>query len=135
MSDQGYEFPEDCRYTESDEWIRLDATIARVGITDYAQSELSDVVFVELPEVGTQVEANEAFGVVESVKAVSDLLAPVSGEIIEINPDLEEHPEWVNEEPYGRGWMIAIQPEDLDAVDSLMGAAEYGKYVEERAGS
>jgi glycine cleavage system H protein len=135
MAAEDYEFPEDCRYTESDEWIRLDRAQARIGLTDYAQSELSDIVFVELPEVGTQIEAGEAFGVVESVKAVSDLLAPVSGEVVEVHEALDEHPEWINEEPYDRGWIIAIVPEDLESADSLLSAEQYRKYVEERLGS
>ena len=134
MADKTYEFPEDCRYTESDEWVRLDGTTAKIGVTDYAQSELSDIVFIEMPEVGTQVESGESFGVVESVKAVSDLFAPVSGEIVATNGDLEDNPEWVNEDPYGRGWLVAMTPEDLDAVENLMSAEQYRKYVEERAG-
>ncbi len=135
MAAKSYDFPDDCHYTESDEWVRLDGTTARVGITDYAQSELSDIVFVELPDPGTRVEAGEAFGVVESVKAVTDLLAPIAGEITETNGALDENPEWVNEDPYGRGWIIVLAPEDLDAVDGLMSAQAYAKYVEERSGS
>jgi glycine cleavage system H protein len=134
MAAKTYETPDDCRYARSDEWIRLDGTIGRIGITDYAQSELSDIVFVELPATGTQVEAGEAFGVVESVKAVSDLVAPVSGEIVEVHTSLGEHPEWVNEDPYGRGWIVAIAPDDLEEVESLQSAEEYVVYVEERAG-
>ena len=134
MAGKTYEIPDDCRYAKSDEWIRLDGTVARVGITDYAQSELSDLVFVELPEVGTQVEAGEPFGVVESVKAVSDLLAPVSGEVVEVHENLEEHPEWLNEDPYGRGWIIGVAPEDLDAVDSLLSPEAYRTWVKERSG-
>jgi glycine cleavage system H protein len=135
MAADTLEFPEDCRYTRSDEWIRIDGAQARIGITDYAQSELSDIVFVELPRPGTQIEAGEAFGVVESVKAVSDLVAPVSGEVIEVHEALEEHPEWVNEDPYDRGWIVAIVPEDLEAADTLLSSEEYRKYVEERSGS
>ena len=134
MTEKTLTFPEDCHYTDSDEWIRIDGAVARVGVTDYAQSELSDVVFVECPEVGSQVEAGQAFGVVESVKAVSDLVSPVSGEVAEINDGLEEHPEWVNEDPYGRGWIVAIAPEDPDAVDALMTADQYRTHVKERAG-
>ena len=135
MAVQTYEFPEDCRYTESDEWIRVDGTQARIGLTDYAQSELSDIVFVELPQVGSQIEAGETFGVVESVKAVSDLIGPVSGEVVAVHEALDEHPEWINEDPYDRGWIVAIAPEDLEATDSLLSAAQYRKYVEERSGS
>jgi glycine cleavage system H protein len=129
-----YEFPDDLRYTESDEWLRIDGATARIGITDYAQSELSDIVFVELPEAGARLVSGQAFGVVESVKAVTDLLAPASGRVTEINGDLEENPEWVNEEPYGQGWILAIELEDPHAVDALMTADAYRKYVEERAG-
>ena len=135
MAAKSYEFPDDLAYTESDEWVRLDGTTARIGITDYAQSELSDIVFVELPDVGTQVDANDSFAVVESVKAVSDLFAPFAGEITEKNEGLDENPEWVNEDPYGRGWIVAMELEDLDALDDLMNAEAYQKYVEERSGS
>lgn len=135
MTERNLEYPEDCSYSESDEWVRVDGSVARIGVTDYAQAELSDVVFVELPELGSQVEAGQAFGVVESVKAVSDLVAPLSGEVVEVNEDLDEHPEWVNEEPYGRGWIIAIAPEDLDAIDALMSAEAYRTYVKSRADS
>ncbi len=129
-----YEFPDDLRYTESDEWLRIDGATARIGITDYAQSELSDIVFVELPEAGARLVSGQAFGVVESVKAVTDLLAPASGRVTEINGGLEENPEWVNEEPYGQGWILAIELEDPQAIDALMTADAYRKYVEERAG-
>ena len=134
MAAKSYEIPEDCRFSRTDEWIRVDGTTARVGITDYAQSELSDIVFVELPVVGTQVEAGEAFGVVESVKAVTDLIAPVTGEIVEAHPALADHPEWINEDPYGRGWLVSIAPDDLEEVDALLSPEEYATYVEERAG-
>ena len=134
MAAKDYEFPDDCRYTESDEWIRLDGATAHVGITDYAQSELSDIVFVELPEAGSQIEGGQQLGVVESVKAVSDLYAPVSGAIAAVNTGLEENPEWVNEDPYGQGWMVVLEPEDLEAVEGLMSAERYRKYVEERSG-
>ena len=135
MAAKVYEFPDDCQYTESDEWVRVDGTSARIGITDYAQSELSDIVFVELPEVGTQVEIGDSFGVVESVKAVSDLFAPIPGEITETNTALDDSPEWLNEEPYGQGWIVTIEIEDLEALDNLMNAEAYQKYVEERSGS
>ena len=134
MAAKDYEFPDDCRYTEADEWIRVDGTTAHVGITDYAQSELSDIVFVELPEPGAEVKGGQQLGVVESVKAVSDLYAPVSGRVAAINPGLEENPEWVNEDPYGQGWMVALEPEDLEDLEGLMSADQYRKYVEERSG-
>jgi glycine cleavage system H protein len=133
MTAKRYEIPDDCRFSRTDEWIRVDGSRAHVGVTDYAQSELSDIVFVEFPEVGTQVEAGDAFGVVESVKAVTDLYAPVSGEVIEVHQALEEHPEWINEDPYGRGWIVCIEPEDLDSLDTLLSPEEYLKHVEERA--
>ena len=135
MAEKTYQIAEDCRYSRSDEWVRIDGTAARVGITDFAQSELSDIVFVELPEVGTQVEAGETFGIVESVKAVTDVFAPLTGEIVAIHESLEDHPEWINEDPYGRGWIISIEPEELDAIDSLMSPEDYRKYIEERKGS
>ncbi len=133
MKEKTLGFPEDRRYAESDEWIRIDGAVARIGLTDYAQFELSDVVFVELPETGSQVESGEAFGVVESVKAVSDLIAPISGEVVQVNEELDEHPEWVNEDPYGRGWIIAIAPEDPNAIDELLSAEAYRTYVKSRA--
>lgn len=134
MADHEYKIPQDCRYTESDEWLRVDGALVRIGITDYAQSELNDIVFVELPERGAQLEAGQAFGVVESVKAVSDLIAPIAGDVIEVHTGLADHPEWCNEDPYGRGWIIAITPEDMEALDGLMSAAEYRAHVEARAG-
>ncbi len=133
MTEQTLKFPEDCRYSESDEWVRVDGTVARIGVSDYAQFELSDVVFVELPEVGARLEAGEAFGVVESVKAVSDLIAPISGEVVEVNEALDEHPEWVNEDPYGSGWILAIAPEDSAAIGGLLSAEEYRASVKSRA--
>jgi glycine cleavage system H protein len=133
MTAKAFEIPDDCVYSESDEWVRVENGVARIGITDFAQSQLSDIVFVELPEVGSQVEQGQPFGVVESVKAVSDLVAPITGEIVEINRALEEHPERVNEEPYGRGWLVAIAPEDLESLEALLSPAQYRKSVEERS--
>ena len=108
MAAKTYDIPDDCRYTESDEWVRIDDDVAFIGITDYAQSELSDIVYVELPSTGTQLEHGQGFGVVESVKAVGDLYAPLAGEVVRVNKALEETPELVNEDPYGRGWIIAL---------------------------
>ncbi len=133
MSTKTYEIPDDCRYTHSDEWVRMDGAEARIGITDFAQSQLSDVTFVDFPEVGTQVEAGQEFGFIESVKAVSELLAPMAGEIVASHEPLSEHPEWVNEDPYGRGWIVAMVPEDLDALDGLLTPEQYREHVEERA--
>ncbi len=135
MSEKTYEFRDDRHYTESDEWIRIDDGVAFVGLTDYAQSELSDVVFVELPDVGTQLEPGQGFGVVESVKAVADLYAPVAGEVVRVNAALEEAPELVNDEPYDKGWLIALQPEDYDSIDELLTPVDYTAHVEARAGA
>ena len=135
MSEKSYHFPDDCRYTQSDEWVRVDGNVVRIGITDFAQSELSDIVFVEMPEVGSQLHGGQPFGVVESVKAVSDLNAPISGEVVAVNEDLEENPEFVNEDPYARGWLIAIDPEDMSAFEELMSAVDYAAHVKSRADS
>ena len=132
MATKSYKIPEDRRYARSDEWIRIDGPIARIGITDYAQSELSDIVFVEVPEVGSRIDTGVPFGVVESVKAVSDLLAPISGEVIQVNEELDEHPELVNEEPYERGWIIEIRIADSEAATDLLEPDAYRQYVEER---
>jgi glycine cleavage system H protein len=128
-----YEIPGDLRYTHEDEWVRIEGDRATVGVTDYAQQQLGDIVFVELPEVGSTVERGEPFGVIESVKAVSDLYAPVSGEVVEVNADLSNHPEQVNEDCYGDGWMITIAMNDPGDVDHHMGAAAYRQHVEDRS--
>jgi len=127
-----YDIPEDLRYTKDDEWARPEGTRVVVGITDYAQKQLGDIVYVELPVVGTTLHQGDVFGVVESVKAVSDLYAPVSGEVVEINADLETRPETVNEDCYGDGWMIALAVDDPAEVDYLLDAGAYGRHVEER---
>jgi len=124
------EFPDDLKYTEEHEWILVEEEIATVGITDFAQDQLGDVVFVELPEVGTQVVAGKAFGVVESVKAVSDIYAPLSGEVIEINEELVDTPETINTSPYEDGWMIKIQIKDASEVDELLDADTYQGLIE-----
>jgi len=128
-----YEIPEDLRYTKDDEWARPEGTRVVVGITDYAQKQLGDIVYVELPVVGTTLHQGDVFGVVESVKAVSDLYAPVSGEVVEINPDLGSRPETVNEDCYGDGWLIALAVDDPAEVGDLLDAAAYGRHVEERS--
>ena len=128
------EIPSELRYTNEDEWCRLEGTRVTVGVTDYAQQQLGDIVFVELPAVGTAVEKGEPFGVIESVKAVSDLYAPVSGEVVEVNTGLADHPELVNDECYADGWMIAIEVNDASELASLLDAARYRKHVEERGG-
>ncbi|WP_255192226.1 glycine cleavage system protein GcvH [Natronobeatus ordinarius] len=120
-----FETPEERRYLESHEWaLETDGTV-RVGITDFAQDELGDVVFVELPDEGDDLTQEDAFGVVESIKAVSDLYAPVSGEVTAINEDLFDAPELVNDDPYGDGWMLEIEASDTDELDELLTAEEY----------
>jgi glycine cleavage system H protein len=128
------EFPKELRYSQEHEWVAIEENIATIGITDYAQEQLGDVVYVELPEVGTQVTKDEAFGVVESVKAVSDVYAPVSGTVTEINVPLPDSPETINEDPYGDAWMIRVDMSDPDEVEDLMTAAQYKKFVEEERG-
>lgn len=117
--------PEHLRYTASHEWVRLDDNLATVGITDHAQEELTDIVYVELPEVGRQVEAGEAVAVVESVKAASDIYSPLSGEITAVNPDLESDPALVNTAPYEGGWLFQVKPSDPSAANTLMDASAY----------
>jgi glycine cleavage system H protein len=123
--------PKELRYSEEHEWVKIEGEKFRVGITDFAQSELGDIVFVELPEVGDEVAANEPFGSVESVKTVSELYAPVSGKVLEINEDLNDSPEFVNESPYEKAWMVVIEPSDLSEVDNLMTADEYEEMIKE----
>jgi len=124
--------PADLLYTEEHEWVRLEGDVAVVGITDYAQHELGDVVYVELPEVGSTVEQGKPFGVVESVKAASDLYAPVSGEVVEVNTALEDAPELVNNDPYGEGWMIKVRPSNWEAEKAnLLDAEAYRRLIEE----
>ncbi len=125
------EFPEDVKYSKEHEWVLVEGNVATVGITDYAQEQLGDIVFVELPAVGDKVSKEDAFGVVESVKAVSDIYAPVSGKVLEVNDDLPDNPEIINEDPYGDGWMIKIEMNDPEDLEDLMGAAEYEEYVAE----
>ena len=123
-------FPADLKYMKSHEWARCEDDIAGIGVSDYAQGEIQDVVYVELPEVGTILEQHKAFGVIESVKAAFDLYTPVSGEVVEINGELEEAPELVNEAPYGDGWMVKIRMSDLSELEGLMSASEYQAMIE-----
>jgi glycine cleavage system H protein len=125
------EFPEDLKYSKEHEWVLVEDKVATVGITDYAQEQLGDIVFVEMPAIGDKVSKEDAFGVVESVKAVSDIYAPVSGKVLEVNDDLPDNPEMVNEDPYGDGWMIKIEMNDPEEMQDLMTAAEYEEYVAE----
>ena len=121
--------PDNLRYTKDHEWIRVDGDAATVGITDHAQQELGDIVFVELPKVGAQLEQAASFGSVESVKAVSDIYSPVAGEVTEINTALADAPEKVNADPYGDGWIMKLRLRDAGQVSSLMTAAQYTEYV------
>ena len=122
--------PEDLQYTKSHEWVRIEGDTATIGITDHAQDELGDVVFVELPEEGDTFDAGESFGTVESVKAVSDLYTPVGGEVVEVNSALEDAPENINEDPYGEGWIVKLRT--TDEAD-LLSSEEYEKVVEEES--
>ena len=126
------EFPSDVRYTAEHEWARLENGVVTVGITGYATDQLGDVVFVELPQVGKRVEAGKGFGVVEAVKTVSDLYAPVAGEVSAVNAALADSPALVNQSPYGDGWMIRIKPDDPGALQKLMDSGAYAKHVEEQ---
>ena len=125
--------PDDLLYTKDDEWLRMDEDEAIVGVTDYAQDALSDIVYVELPEVGDSFEAGVTFGVIESVKAAADLFMPVTGEIIAVNIDLQDMPEVANSDPYGEGWLVKIKVSDLSSLDDLMDAIAYSTYCDERS--
>lgn len=124
------DYPAGLRYTREHEWARVEGDRARVGITGYAQEQLGDVVFVELPRVGVTVSQTQTFGVVESVKAVSDLFAPLSGEVVEVNAGLANQPELVNQDPYGEGWMIVIRLSNPTEVDALLTAPQYAEFLE-----
>lgn len=124
-------FPTNVKYTSEHEWIRLEGEEAYVGITDYAQDQLGDIVFVDVTTEGETLEAGEVFGTIEVVKTVSDLFLPVGGEILEVNPELEEHPELVNQDPYGKGWLVRIRPTDISEMDKLMDAEAYKQIINE----
>lgn len=124
------EFPTGLRYSQEHEWVAVDGDIATIGITDYAQEQLGDVVYVELPTVGKVLNKDDTFGVVESVKAVSDIYAPVSGTVTETNADLPNAPELVNADPYGKAWMIRVRLSNPQEVNEMMDAAAYQKFVE-----
>lgn len=126
--------PEDNRYAKSHEYLHVEGDTGTIGITDYAQKELGDVVFVELPKVGAQLEMGDDLGSIESVKAVSELFSPVGGEVIEVNEALADKPELVNTDPYGDGWMIKIRLADTTEADELMNAEEYEEYVQKESG-
>jgi len=123
--------PEDLLYTNDHEWIRVEDDIVTIGITEYAQEQLGDVVYVELPDEGQEIEAEDAFGSVESVKAVSEIYSPIGGTVIEVNDLLENSPEKVNSDPYGDGWMVQLEASDTSALDSLMSPEAYAEYLSE----
>jgi len=123
--------PEDLRYSEEHEWVKVENETVRIGITSFAQDELGDIVFVELPEVGDEIVANESFGSVESVKTVSELSAPVSGTVVSVNEALEDSPEFVNESPYEKAWMIVVKPGNVSDVDKLLSPEDYEKLIDE----
>ena len=126
------ELPEELLYSKTHEWIRNEGGVATVGITDYAQSQLKDIVFVEMPEIGARFKREESIGVVESVKTVADLYSPVAGRIVQINGDLKDHPQYVNEDPYGKGWIVKIELENKEELTSLLSAKAYqGTLTEE----
>ncbi|NDV82072.1 glycine cleavage system protein GcvH [Bacteroides sp. 51] len=121
--------PQELKYTSEHEWVRLEGDIAYVGITDYAQEQLGDIVFVDIPSVGETLDANEVFGTIEVVKTVSDLFLPVAGEVLEQNEALEENPELVNKDPYGKGWLIKIKPANVEDLNDLLDAAGYKEVI------
>jgi len=122
-------FPEELKYTDQHEWTRIESDSATIGITDYAQQSLGDIVYVELPEIGTEVKKGEEFGVIESVKAASDTYSPLTGEVTEINEDLQEHPEYINQSPYDKGWIIKIKIKDSSEINDLMNSHQYQEYI------
>lgn len=126
------EFPEGLKYSKEHEWVLVEGKIATIGITEFAQAELGDIVYVELPEVGEKVVKDDPFGAVESVKAVSDVYAPVSGAVLEANDVLPDSPETINDDPYGDGWMIKVEMSDMDDLKDLMSSEEYAEYVEQQ---
>ncbi|MGE7915229.1 glycine cleavage system protein GcvH [Lysinibacillus xylanilyticus] len=123
--------PKDLRYSEEHEWVKLEDGKLRIGISHFAQSELGDIVFVELPQVGDEIKTDDPFGSVESVKTVSELYAPISGTVVEVNADLEDSPEFVNESPYEKAWMIVVEPADASEVEKLMTAEQYEEMIAE----
>ncbi|GLC89765.1 glycine cleavage system protein GcvH [Lysinibacillus piscis] len=123
--------PKDLRYSEEHEWVKVEDGKVRIGITHFAQSELGDIVFVELPQVGDEIKTDDPFGSVESVKTVSELYAPISGTVVEVNADLEDSPEFVNESPYEKAWMIVVEPADASEVENLLTAEQYEQLISE----
>ncbi|MES9778101.1 glycine cleavage system protein GcvH [Bacillus velezensis] len=123
--------PKDMRYSKEHEWVKVEDGKARIGITHFAQAELGDIVFVELPEVGAEIKADEPFGSVESVKTVSELYAPINGTVTEVNKDLDDSPEFVNESPYEKAWMIVVEPADAEEIENLMTSEQYDEMTQE----
>ncbi len=121
--------PTEIKYTKEHEWISLDGKVAMIGITDYAQSQLGDIVFVELPDVDSEINQNDTFGVIEAVKTVADLFAPVKGLIIELNSSLEDSPDLINSDPYGAGWIIKVKVSNSNQYDDLMSSDEYEEFI------
>ena len=121
--------PEELRYTEEHEWVKLDGNVATVGITDFAQSELGDIVYLEIDTLDSEIDSNDVFGTVEAVKTVSDLFMPVNGKVIEVNSSLEDNPEVVNNDPYGDGWIIKIEVSNPSDIDALMNSEEYKNLI------
>ena len=124
--------PSDLKYTKNDEWLRIEGSSATVGITDYAQDQLNDIVYVEFPDIGAEIAQGSTFGVVESVKAASDIYMPVGGTITEVNSALEDTPELINSDPYGKGWLVKFTLKNASEADGLMDAAAYTTYCENR---
>lgn len=133
MTEGNGSYPADLKYTREHEWVAVQGKVGTIGITQYAQSELGDIVFVELPKIGTQVVAGERLGTVESVKAVSELYAPTSGEVIAVNAALADSPETLNQDPYAEGWIVKITIANPDEIGTLLNAADYRKHVEDEA--
>jgi glycine cleavage system H protein len=123
-------YPDDFQFSKDHEWVKIEGDEAIVGITDFAQKQLGDVVYVELPQVGTSLEFHQSLGVIESVKAVSDVYSPISGEVVAINEDLDASPEMVNEDPHGKGWILRLKLKDASEIEKLMSASEYEQFLE-----
>ena len=128
-TDIGMNIPSELKYTQDHEWAKVEGSLARIGITDYAQDALGDVVFVQLPEVGSSFEAGGTLGEVESTKSVSDIYAPISGVVVEVNSELSDSPELLNSDPYGRGWICALEPSDPASIDSMLDSTSYQKLI------
>lgn len=125
--------PEDLKYSKEHEWVRVSGNIATIGVSDYAQDQLGEVVFIELPDEGEEFEKDDAFGVIESVKSVNDIYAPVTGRIMEVNDPVVDSPEIINEDPYGEGWLVKIEISDLKELGELMSAKDYEAYIKEES--